>query len=153
MERSGVSEGGGFNPERLIDLSLLKVRDLGRVVDDLLEAALADKGLSLAEFRALSACAANPGCTAVDISRIIPVDPPAISRMVHSLVQRGLLSRRRSVQDRREVRLRVTADGLATLGECQPLLEKASAEFLRPLREARARAFVRAVETLLAAGS
>ena len=153
MERSSATEDNSFNSERLIDLSLLKVRDLGRVVDDLLDAALADKGISLAEFRALSVCAANPGCTAVEISRIIPVDPPAISRLVHSLVQRGLLSRRRSVQDRREVRLRVTASGLATLGECQPLLEKTSAEFLRSLSEARARAFVRAVETLLAAGS
>ena len=152
MERTGASEGSGFNAEQLIDLSLLKVRDLGRVVDDFLEAALADKGLSVTEFRALSACAANPACTAVDLSRIIPVDPPAISRLVHSLVQRGLMSRRRSVRDRREVRLRVTADGLAALGECQPLLEKDSAEFLRPLSEAQARAFIRAVETLLAAG-
>ncbi len=153
MERSSATEGGSSNWERLIDLSVLKIRDLGGVVDDLLDAALAGEGISLAEFRALAVCAANPGCTAVEISRVIPVDPPAISRLVHSLVQRGLLSRRRSVQDRREVRLRVTSNGLAALGECQPLLEKASAEFLRPLSEARARAFIRAVETLLAAGS
>lgn len=153
MERSGATEDSSFNSERLIDLSLLKVRDLGRVVDDFLEAALEGLGISLTELRVLSTCAANPGCTAVEISHIIPVDPPAISRLVHSLAQRGLLSRRRSVRDRREVRLRITSSGLAALGECQPLLEKASAEFLRSLSEARARAFVRAVETLLAAGS
>ena len=153
MERNSATEGGEFNSEQLIELSLLKVRDLGTVVERVLEAELAGSGVSLTELRILSVCAANPGITAVEVSRIIPVDPPAISRLVNSLVRRGLLSRRRSRADRREVRLRVTADGLTTLGECQPLLEKASAEFLRPLSEAQARTFIRAVEALLAAGS
>ena len=153
MERTGASEGGEFNSEQLIGLSLLNVRDLGTVVERALEAELAGSGVSLTEFRILSVCAARPGITAVEVSRAILADPPTISRLVHPLVRRGLLSRRRSRADRREVRLRVTADGLALLGECQPLLEKASAEFLRPLSEAQARAFIRAVETLLTAGS
>ena len=146
-------EADEFNPDQLIELSLLKARDVGTAAENFLEAELEELEISLLEVRILSVCAANPGCTAVEISRIIPVEPPAISRLVHSLVQRGLLSRRRSVQDRRTVRLRVTDSALATLGECQPLLEKASAEFLRPLSESQTRAFIRAVETLLADGS
>ena len=136
-------------PGGLPDLSLLKVMDLGRVVERLLEVALASREASLLELRVLSVCAARPGITAVEVSRVILVDPPAVSRLVQPLAQRGLLSRRRSRTDRREVRLRVTADGLALLRECQPLLEQASTRFLQPLGAAQERSFRRAIETLL----
>ena len=79
--------------------------------------------------------------------------PPAISRPVHPLAQRGLLSRLRSGTDRREVRLRATADKLAVLGECQPLLEQASARFLQPLGKTRAPSFIRAATALLDAAT
>ena len=153
MERIEAEETRGSDSRGLLELTLVKVLDLGTVVERVLEAELAGSGISLTELRILSVCAARPGITAVEVSRAILVDPPTISRLVHPLVRRGLLSRRRSRADRREVRLRVTAGGLALLGECQPLLENASAEFLRPLSESQARAFIRAVETLLAAGS
>ncbi len=150
MERAEVAEMGEVNPEELPGLTLLRLTDLGRMVERLLEAELAGREVSLAELRVLSVCAAHPGVTAVEVSRILLVEPPTVSRMVHPLSRRGLLSRRRSRTDRREVRLHVTAAGLALLAQCQPLLEQAQARLLGSLDEAERGSFRRAVETLLA---
>lgn len=141
------------DPEALLSLPLLNVRDLGVVVERFLEGSLADRGVSLMEVRVLAACAAQPGITAVEISNAIPVEPPAISRLVNLLAEKRLLSRRRSRADRRAVRLRATDEGLASLRECQPLLEQACAEFLASLNQPQARSFLRSVSTLLSAGS
>ncbi len=141
------------NLDELLNLPPLQAVDLGRVAEGFLEKALSDWEITSVELRVLSVCAANPGTTAVEISRVIPVDPPAVSRVVHQLSQRGLLSRRRSRTDRREVRLRATPSGLALLTDCQPLLEQAAADFLADLNEAQARSFLRAVATLLSANS
>ena len=151
MERTEAAESGQADPGVLLDLPLLKVMDLARVVERLLEAALAGRETSLPELRVLSVCAARPGITAVEVSRALLVEAPTVSRLVQPLVQRGLLSRRRSQTDRREVRLRVTAGGLALLEECLPLLDQAAARFLGRLGEDEERYLRRIVETLLTA--
>lgn len=153
MERTEAMESGEVDPGRLPDLPPLKLMDLARVAERRLEAALAGREVSLLELRVLSVSAARPGITAVEVSRALLVEPPTVSRLVQPLVQRGLLSRRRSQADRREVRLRATAGGLALLEECLPLIDQAAARFLGPLREAEERSFRRAVEILLAASA
>ena len=149
MEPTNDGETGEVNAEELLGLALLKIADLGRVVERLLEAELAGPEVSLAELRVLSVCAARPGITAVEVSRALLVDPPVVSRLVHPLAQRGLLSRRRSRTDRREVRLRVSDGGQALLAECQPLLEQAEARLVGYLEEAEQGSLRRAVATLL----
>ena len=146
-EAEGMKEP---TPAELLDLLPMKIRDLGVAVEKRLEAELADAMVSFMEIRVLAVCAAYPGCTAVEVSRLIPVDPPTISRLVHPMAQRGLLSRRRSRTDRREVHLRATADGLALLTEAQLALERAAVRFLSSLSQAELRGFRRAVESLLA---
>ena len=49
--------------------------------------------------------------TATALSRILPVDPPRVSRVVQSLHERGLLDRRRPPSDRRVVYLELTDAG------------------------------------------
>lgn len=144
---------GEFDPEEFLDLPMLKVMDLGTMLSRSLEAKLGDRAVSLTEARILSVLAAHPGCTAVDVSGIIPIDAPTVSRAVHSLAQNGLLSRRRSRADRRTVRLRATDEGLALLRECQPLLAQASADFLGSLDEDQRHSLRSAVEVLLDADS
>ncbi len=53
----------------------------------------------------------NRALSNTDLAKEIGVSVPAMSRMVDSLVRRGLLVRVRDKQDRRQVRLRVSADG------------------------------------------
>jgi len=153
VEGTETTESGEAGPGRLPDLPLLKLMDLARVAERRLEAALAGREVSLLELRVLSVCAARPGVTAVEVSRALLVEAPTVSRVVQPLVQRGLLSRRRSQADRREVRLRVTAGGQALLGECLPLIDQAADRFLGSLREAEERSFRRTVEILLAASA
>ena len=136
-------------PEEFLNLSLLKLMDLRQVLESLVEAELADWEILIVELRVLAVCAAHPGITAAGISGTIPVDPPALSRVVHRLVQKGLLYRNRSRIDRREVRLRATSDGLALLKECHIHVAQFEAEFLRPLSKAQQASLVSAVETLL----
>ncbi len=136
-------------PEEFLSLSLLKLMDLRQVLESLVEAELADWEILIVELRVLAVCAAHPGITAAGISGTIPVDPPALSRLVHRLVQKGLLYRNRSRIDRREVRLRATSDGLALLKECQIHVAQSEFEFLRPLSKAQQASLVSAVETLL----
>jgi len=151
MERTETTGWEEVDPGRLTDLPLLQVIELARVGERLLETALAGREVSLLELRFLSVCAARPGITAVEASRALKAEPPTVSRVVQPLVQRELLSRRRSQADRRTVRLRATAGGLALLEECLPLIWQVAARFLGHLAEDEERSFRRSVETLLAA--
>lgn len=146
-------EGEDLRPADLLDSLPLKLRDLGAAVEKCMEAELDGSGISSAEMRVLAVCAAHPGCTAVEISRLIPLDPPTVSRLVHPMTQRGLLSRRRSRTDRREVQLRATTDGLALLMDVQLAVEQASVQFLSSLSRVEQRGFQHAVDKLLANNS
>ena len=51
--------------------------------------------------------------TASELSEILPMDNPAISRVVSKLVDKGILKRRRPREDRRIVLLKLTEDGVS----------------------------------------
>lgn len=141
-----------FDPRLWRDLPLLQILDLA-AADHLIEQQLRRRNVSLAEVRVLAACAERPGITAFQIATTLPVDAPAISRLVNGLFQKGLLSRRRSRSDRRTVMLRPTDAGLALLGECQVLLEDMQQEFLGPLSQRERDSLMRPVAKLLDAQS
>ncbi len=151
MDEIRPKEAGELDPHELLGSLPLKLHDLGRLVENHIEAELADCEISLTELRVLAICAAHPGITAVGVSGIVESGAYAISRVVQQLFQKELLSRRRSRSDRREVRLRATNDGLALLRECQSQLERPMAEFLGPLSETQQRSLARIVEILLSA--
>ena len=145
------TEAGEPNPQELLGSLPLRLSDLGQLVRNLIEQELASREISLLELRVLAICAMHPGITAVGVSGIVESGAYTISRVVQSLFQKGLLSRRRSRNDRRAVRLRATRDGLALLRECQSQLEHPLAELLRPLSETQERSLAHIVETLLSA--
>jgi len=64
--------------------------------------------LSLAQFNLLMAVQANEGITGGELAALLGVSPPSISVMVERLVERELLVRERSAQDRRKVVLRLS---------------------------------------------
>ena len=81
----------------------------GKLAEDVLGPA----ELSLVQWRVLERCARGQASTVTSLAACIPIDPAAISRAADYLVRRGLLERRRLRQDRRVVRLEVTAQGRA----------------------------------------
>ncbi len=92
---------------------------------------LAPDDLIPLEFKMLQFCLYRDECTATQLAEILPTDPSRISRLVHGLVQRGLLSRRRLESDRRVVMLTLTGDGV----ELTRRLEQRVHEFYQALTE------------------
>ena len=67
--------------------------------------------LTHVEFSLLRACMKRQECTATELARLLPVDASRISRIVNTLVNLGLLRRRRLRSDRRTVMLNLTDEG------------------------------------------
>jgi DNA-binding MarR family transcriptional regulator len=74
--------------------------------------------LSVAQFRLLRFVSRNPACGLAAAATHLGVTPPSASQLVARLVRIGLLTRATHPERRRSVELRVTADGAATLAEC-----------------------------------
>ncbi|MDE2756832.1 MAG: MarR family transcriptional regulator [Acidobacteriota bacterium] len=88
------------------------VADLVNAVEKGLAEEVAPHGLALQEFNLLRACyELARECTATELARLLPVDPARISRIVNTLVDNGLLRRRRTREDRRVVMLRLSEEG------------------------------------------
>ena len=66
------------------------------------------------EFQLLRTCQeSGKEVTATHLARFLPVDPARISRLVTSLVDKGMLRRRRLREDRRIIMLRLSDEGKA----------------------------------------
>ncbi len=66
--------------------------------------------LSLAQFNLLMAVQTHGAITGGELAVLLGVSPPSVSVMVERLVERGLLVRERSKEDRRKVVLRISND-------------------------------------------
>ena len=66
--------------------------------------------LSLAQFNLLMAVQTHGAITGGELAVQLGVSPPSVSVMVERLVERGLLVRERSREDRRKVVLRISPD-------------------------------------------
>jgi DNA-binding MarR family transcriptional regulator len=71
------------------------------------------KGLSVPQFRALLKVQNHPAASLSMVAEHLGASMPTASRTVDTLVAKGLLSRESSSEDRRQVRLQLTADGKA----------------------------------------
>ena len=80
-------------------------------VDKGMAEVLSPYGLIALEFKVLKFCLRNRECTATQLAEVLPTDPARISRLVHGLVERGFLARRRLTSDRRIVMLSLTEAG------------------------------------------
>ena len=104
-------------------------------------------GLSHVEFLLLRACLEKRERNAAELAQLLPVDASRISRTVTTLVDMGLVRRRRLRTDRRIVMLSLTEEGLdmaGRLNECvrrryAKLIEGVDSRDLRALESATAR--------------
>jgi DNA-binding MarR family transcriptional regulator len=76
-----------------------------------LDTALADHNITYAQGRILLMLATGKFTNAAEFARELYVDAASITRMVDRLEKRGLLERRSSAGDRRQVNLHLTKDG------------------------------------------
>ena len=69
--------------------------------------------LTPTEFAAVRLFHVDQEWTTTELTQVLSVNASAVSRVVNNLVNRGVLSRRRSREDRRMVYLKLTEEGVA----------------------------------------
>lgn len=97
-----------------LERSAALLLDLGPRVFDLLREDLRQRlpgGVSVPQFRVLALAGRRPGLSLSEISRQLGGSAPGMSRMVETLVRRGLLVRTRVPRDRRRIALTLTPAG------------------------------------------
>lgn len=85
----------------------LATRSLSGLADD----------ITLAQYRTLVVLASRGPQKLADLAGQLAVTPPTAGRMCDRLLQRGLVARQRDSDDRRVVRISLTADGRRVLDE------------------------------------
>jgi DNA-binding MarR family transcriptional regulator len=89
--------------------------------------ALAQHDLSLAMWRVLAALSANGEQRQIDIADMTSIDVSTLSRLVTRLVRRGLVTRRRSKSNSREVVVQLSLKGKALVATLIPVARKLEA--------------------------
>ncbi len=96
--------------------------------------------LTIPQFRVLHYVQRRGDCSPSDVARWRDVAAATMSRTVDTLVDKGLLERRRSAEDRRRVYLRLTPTGERLVAEMHAQIERAlAAELAQASTEQRAR--------------
>ena len=80
-------------------------------------------GIALVEFNLLSLCVNAGESTATQLARLLPIDAARVSRVVTTLVDKGLLDRRRQRVDRRVVTLRPSDEGVNLVLELREAMQ------------------------------
>lgn len=101
--------------------------------------------LSMAQFNLLMAVQAAGEITGGELAGQLGVSPPSVSVMVERLVDRGLLVRQRSVEDRRKVVLRMSNE---TASHFSRIEEQVLASFVDLVQEVGAETAEKWVEVL-----
>ncbi len=119
------------------------IMQLGRDLGAMLEHQIRPFGLTEAEFRALASLYSQPDGVAHpgDLCACAAQRPANMSRICDALVERGLITREASAQDRRRMVLRITESGEALVRQLLPamwgplrtLLEELTEQDLRHL--------------------
>lgn len=115
--------------------SLFQIIDLGTLAERRWSHALDSHGISVGEHRVLAVLVERGPQTAVEIIPRVTLEQSLVSRTLHRLYDKGLISRRRSRTDRRSVTLRATADGEQLVRRLAELLQEVTDEVCRGVPE------------------
>lgn len=132
---------------RGIELLLFGHGQLTRSAD----AILARHGLGRAHHRALYFIARKPGLPVGDLIALLGITKQSLGRVLNELEQRGLVAREAGRVDRRQVLLRLTADGAALEGELFATLRGRMSEAYSEAGPAAVAGFWSVLERLLPA--
>lgn len=95
------------------------VKRAQQAVRNAIDPALADLGLTTAQYAALYNLHRHPGASSADLARLSFVTPQTMARIVADLEERGLLSREPSRAHARVLQARLSDDGEAILQRAQ----------------------------------
>ena len=101
------------------------------------------------QFALMLALAQRPGCSQNELVAATGMDKSTIKEMLGRLVTRGWVERRRDPNDSRAWTMRLTDEGLATVGELVPKVAAAQEDIIAPLPEADRPFFLHCLRVLL----
>jgi DNA-binding MarR family transcriptional regulator len=84
-----------------------------------LDHVFADEGMTAVQWQALLALNFGAASTCVELARHLNYDKGAMTRLVDQMETSGWINRERDPQDRRVVRLELTAEGRAVARRCK----------------------------------
>ncbi|MFP8966539.1 MarR family transcriptional regulator [Pokkaliibacter sp. CJK22405] len=113
--------------------------------DRQLDKYLAPYDVTAAQFKVLLTLARQGDCSVACLSKALPMDSGAATRMVDRLVQKELVERARNEEDRRQIQVRLTPQGEAFRLE----IHKVAADFLNEFTEPLSRDELTELERLM----
>lgn len=93
-----------------------------RSLRNAMDAALRPSGLTSAQFGTLSVIVREPGLSAADLARVVPVTPQAINLLVSALERDGLVERRPHPTHGRILETHPTEAGIRKLEATYPIV-------------------------------
>ena len=106
---------------------------IGDVVWDIVEDALAPLDLKPRHFNVLASIGLEKSFSQRDLADLHNLDPNTIVSLLYDLESAGLVTRKRSEQDRRRHEMTLTPKGKRVLKRAYDLLDAAEREFFAPL--------------------
>ena len=97
-----------FRPSQGIGAYIARAR---RTIVEAIDRELAPLGISHAQWIVVMLLGDGAACTAAELCKILIYDPGAMTRLLDRLETKGVLRRVRTRDDRRSVRLELTAEG------------------------------------------
>lgn len=107
--------------------------------------------VSLPQFRSLVVLATQGAQRPVDLAGALGVDPSTVTRLCDRLARKGLITRRRSPTDRREVHVALSARGAALVSTVTDLRRQEIRRILQGVPPGTHRELVRAFRAFSAA--
>ncbi len=134
----------GTKQGRLLDSLSTAHRRLSRALDQL----LAEEGATVDQWRVLHALEESDGLLMGELTDRLCVPGPSVTRIVDGLVDRALVYRRQSTEDRRRVAVHISEAGRAGVARMDAIVDAHEAQIAESLGERRFRTLMTAVENL-----
>jgi DNA-binding MarR family transcriptional regulator len=125
------------------------VTRLARAMESDLERRLAMHGVTRAMWAVLGAIVYDGKSTPSALSSFIGIDRAAVTRHVDRIVEEGLVSRERDAEDRRCIKLEVTAKGRRLVPKLAAESKATNEKFLAGLTRSEAHALREAIREML----
>lgn len=130
-------------------MGLLRTAD---VLRRLVSAVVAQQGLTTQQYNVLRILrgAGAQGLPTLEIAERMIEEAPGITRLLDRIEAKGLVSRKRCAEDRRQVLCTITRDGLALLAALDGPIRRLDEEALGMLRSADIESLIRSLDQIRA---
>ncbi len=109
--------------------------------EDIFGRSIGDLGITTRQYVVLSVVDGLKDPSQTKLCEISGIDRSTLADIVHRLVVRGLLTRRRTREDVRMYAVRITPEGKAVLKKAQPIAQKVDAAVLKCLTASECETF------------